>query len=40
MTEENIFTMDTSGIKFGNGCTDEVGKKELRMLFEESFELW
>ena len=25
MSKENIFTMDTSGIKFGNGCTEEVG---------------
>ena len=30
MTKENIFTMDTSGIKFGNGCTEEVGYEAKR----------
>ena len=30
MSKENIFTMDTSGIKFGNGCTEEVGYEAKR----------
>ena len=30
MDKENIFTMDTSGIKFGNGCTEEVGYEAKR----------
>ena len=30
MAKENIFTMDTSGIKFGNGCTEEVGYEAKR----------
>ena len=29
MTKENIFTMDTSVIKFGNGFMEDVGKKEF-----------
>ena len=30
MDKENIFTMDTSGIKFGNGSTEEVGYEAKR----------
>jgi len=30
MSKENIFTMDTSGIKFGNGSTAEVGYEAKR----------
>ena len=31
MTREKIFTMDTSGIKFGNGSTEEVGYEAKRL---------
>ena len=30
MTKENIFTMDSSGIKLGNCCTEEVGYEAKR----------
>ena len=31
MAREKIFTMDTSGIKFGNGSTEEVGYEAKRL---------
>ena len=30
MNSENIFTIDTSSIKFGKGCTEEVGYEAKR----------
>lgn len=36
MTKENIFTMDTSGIKFGNGCTEEVGYEAKRFRIKKA----
>ena len=35
MAREKIFTMDTSGIKFGNGSTEEVGYEAKRLVLKK-----